>query len=67
VEYSFSGTEEGLPVLDNSMVFLGCQVIGTHVYGDHTIYLGEVKEIHRNDSGVPLMFYQSRWYDPAKG
>ena len=65
VKYSYSEGEEGLPVLDDSNLFLGCQVVGTHVYGDHTVYLGEVKEIRRSEAKAPLMFYQSRWYNPA--
>lgn len=67
VDYSFSKSENGLPVLDNSMVFFECVVVGTHVYGDHTMFLGEVKEVRQNESGAPLMFYRSRWYNPAKG
>jgi len=65
VEYSYSTSAGGVPSLDNSMVFLNCRVIGSHAYGDHTIYLGEVDEIHQNDSSVPLMFFRSRWYNPA--
>ena len=48
------------------MVFMGCQVIGSHVYGDHTVYMAEVKELHQNDAGVPLLFFQSRWYNPTQ-
>ncbi|PKB83240.1 MAG: hypothetical protein BZY88_02620 [SAR202 cluster bacterium Io17-Chloro-G9] len=66
VNYSYSEGDEGLPVLDHSNLFLGCQVIGSHVYGDHTIYLGEVREIRRLESKAPLMFYQSHWYNPAE-
>ena len=64
VDYSFSQGEDGLPILDDSMVYMGCQIIGSHIYGDHTIYLGEVKEIRKADVGTPLLFYKSRWYDP---
>ena len=64
VEYSFSESEDGVPVLDDSIVFLDCDVVGSHVYGDHTIYLGEVKEIRRNEADAPLMFFRSRWYNP---
>ena len=64
VEYSYSTAGQGLPVLENSMVFMGCQVIGSHIYGDHTVYLAEVKEIRRNKADVPLMFFRSRWYNP---
>ncbi len=67
VDYSYGAGEVGPATLDESMVFFGCQVIGAHVYGDHTIYLGEVKEIKQNDPGDPLMFYRSRWYNPSAG
>ena len=33
--------------------------MGSHVYGDHTIYMGVVKEMRRNESEEPLMFFQS--------
>ena len=66
VEYRYSEAEGGVPVLDDSMVFMCCKVVGSHVYGDHTIYIGGVTEIRRNESGAPLMFYNSRWYNPAQ-
>ena len=47
------------------MVFFGCEVLGSHVYGDHTIYIGLVNEMRQNESGAPLMFYNSDWYNPA--
>ena len=65
VKYSFSKSNSGIPVLDDSIVFFDCSVVGSHVYGDHTIFLAEVKEIRRNESDAPLMFYKSRWYNPA--
>ena len=65
VEYSYNMTEEGVPFLGNCMVSLACQVIGSHMYGDHTIYLGEVKKVLQNDTGAPLLFFRSRWYRPA--
>ena len=65
VEYSYTQAGDGVPALDNSMVFLGCQVVGSHVYGDHTIFLGRVKEVWQNESGAPLMFFRSRWYNPS--
>jgi len=66
VSYQYTKGESGVPILDGSMVFFGCEVMGSHVYGDHTIYLGEVKEMRRNESGEPLMFFRSRWYSPGK-
>ena len=63
VEYSYTIAEQGLPALDNSMVFFGCEVIGSHVYGDHTVYLAEVKEVQQSANAAPLMFFRSRWYN----
>ena len=65
VEVSYSEGDDGIPALENAMVFMGCQVVGSHVYGDHTVYVAEVKEIRQNNSSVPLMFFRSRWYRPA--
>jgi flavin reductase (DIM6/NTAB) family NADH-FMN oxidoreductase RutF len=66
VDYSYIMTEERVPFLGNSMVSLACHVIGSHVYGDHTIYLGEVKEVLQNSPGAPLLFFRSRWYHQAE-
>ena len=67
VDYNYTMTESGIPILDKSMVFMGCTVVGAHVYGDHTVYFGEVQELVQQDDGDPLMFYQSRWYHPNSG
>ena len=66
VSYHYSAAADKTPVLDDSMVFFGCEVKGTHVYGDHTIHVGEVPEMRRNDSSAPLMFFNSRSYNPAE-
>ena len=66
VDYSFAESENGVPVLEGSAIFLDCDVIGAHVYGDHTVYMGEVKEIRRTEYDNPLMFYRSRWYHPHR-
>jgi len=66
VEYTYNTDDSGVPVLKDSMVSFSCNVSGTHVYGDHTIYVGEVVNLHLGDSGEPLMFFQSRWYHPGK-
>ena len=65
VVYSYTPGKDGVLYLNDSMVFLACHVVGTHVYGDHTIFLGEVDEVQQHESGKPLMFYRSRWYDPS--
>lgn len=64
VGYSYTMADDGVPILDDSMVFFSCQVISSHVYGDHTVYLAEVKEVRQSEDGVPLLFFRSRWYHP---
>ena len=66
MEYSYSESAEGVPILDDCLAFFRCQVVGSHEYGDHTIYLGEVKEVRRTEAGSPLMFFRSRWYNPTQ-
>jgi flavin reductase (DIM6/NTAB) family NADH-FMN oxidoreductase RutF len=66
VEYSYIMTDEGVPSLGDAMAFFACQVIGSHVCGDHTVYLGEVKKVLQNSPGAPLLFFRSRWYHQAE-
>ena len=66
MKYGYTMAEGDVPLLNGSMVFFSCTVVDSHVYGDHTVYLGEVKEVRQNEDGEPLMFYRSRWYHPAR-
>ena len=67
VEYEFTMAEGDVPFLNGSMVSFSCEVVGSHVYGDHTVYMGEVKEVRQEEDGEPLMFFKSRWYHPVNG
>lgn len=63
VEYDYSITPGcGVPALKGALAFLGCEVFSSHIYGDHTIYIGEVKEIQRGETEAPLLFFHSRWF-----
>ena len=63
VEYDYSITSGcGVPALNGVLAFFGCQVVGSHVHGDHTIYIGEVKEMYSGEPSTPLIFFKSRWY-----
>ena len=42
-EYSYTIDARNVPELDGSMVFFDCDIVGAHAYGDHTIYVGEVR------------------------
>ncbi len=61
VDWSYSISADGVPMLEGSMVSMACRVLGSHVYGDHTIYVGCVEEMKMGDGGAPLLFYESRW------
>lgn len=46
----------GLPVVDGALAALACHLHGLVEAGDHTLVLGEVRELTRTD-GDPLLFY----------
>ena len=53
VEFTLSG--DGVPVVGSCISFLGCKVVDSHDYGDHTLFVGEVLETYM-DCGEPLVF-----------
>jgi len=57
----FRWTPGGIPLLEGTLVQLGCNVVATHVSGDHTIFVGEVEsaEIH---SGRPLLHFRGEYH-----
>ena len=67
VEYEFTMADGNVPCLNGSMVSFACEVVGSHVYGDHTVYMGEVKAVRQEEDGEPLMFFKSRWYHHVNG
>ena len=57
VAYEF--TELGSPRVRGAISFMDCEVVASHVHGDHTIFLGAVKDTS-TEIGKPLLFYKSR-------
>jgi flavin reductase (DIM6/NTAB) family NADH-FMN oxidoreductase RutF len=53
-------TPSGVPLLEDTLVQLACDVVFTHAAGDHTVFLGEVNfaEIF---SGEPLLFFRGKY------
>jgi flavin reductase (DIM6/NTAB) family NADH-FMN oxidoreductase RutF len=51
---------DGIPVLKNALANLDCTVVGAHSAGDHTIFVGEVKEIALGE-GTPLLYFRGRY------
>jgi flavin reductase (DIM6/NTAB) family NADH-FMN oxidoreductase RutF len=52
----------GLPVLDQAIAYLSCDVDRIIEAGDHTMYLGRVIEtMCRDDIGWPLLYFRRRY------
>jgi flavin reductase (DIM6/NTAB) family NADH-FMN oxidoreductase RutF len=52
----------GLPVLDDAIAHVACEVERVIEAGDHTIYLGRVVEATcRDEIGWPLLYFRRRY------
>lgn len=49
-----------IPIVKDPLAYVVCDVYDTHVVGDHTLFIGKVKEINLRD-GKPLSFYQGKY------
>jgi len=49
-------TPGGIPVLEGTLLQLSCEVVASHVAGDHTIFIGEVLEAEIQE-GKPLLYF----------
>lgn len=56
----FHSETTGAPVLDDSLAWLDCRLAGSHLEGDHTIYVGQVEATGGGD-GEPLLYYSSAY------
>jgi flavin reductase (DIM6/NTAB) family NADH-FMN oxidoreductase RutF len=52
--------KSGTPVLENALANLDCRVIAAHAAGDHTIFVGEVRDIILG-AGSPLLYFRGRY------
>jgi 3-hydroxy-9,10-secoandrosta-1,3,5(10)-triene-9,17-dione monooxygenase reductase component len=48
----------GAPILNGSLGYLECELVEAYEGGDHTIYVGEVREAESIDGKKPLLFYR---------
>ena len=58
-------TPGGIPVLENTLLHLSCNLVASHIAGDHTIFVGEVEdaEIHE---GEPLLYFRGEYRKLAR-
>src|SRR2546421_7994590 len=56
----FRQTPGGAPVIDGTLLQMDCNLIASHVGGDHTIFVAEVKdaELHEGD---PLLYFRGEY------
>ncbi|MGB8771886.1 MAG: flavin reductase family protein [Candidatus Korobacteraceae bacterium] len=52
--------QSGTPVLQNTLANLDCSVVNAYEGGDHTIFVGEVREVSVAD-GAPLLYFRGRY------
>jgi len=48
-------TETGIPLLEDALVHLACNVVSEQASGDHTIFIGEVESLDVHE-GKPLLY-----------
>jgi 3-hydroxy-9,10-secoandrosta-1,3,5(10)-triene-9,17-dione monooxygenase reductase component len=48
----------GVPVLDDSLAWLACDLLELHPGGDHTIGVGAVTQMEAGDDGDPLVWFR---------
>jgi len=60
LDIHYNQMKSGMPVLANTLANLDCTVVKAHAAGDHTIFVGEVKEVSVAD-GSPLLYFRGRY------
>jgi flavin reductase (DIM6/NTAB) family NADH-FMN oxidoreductase RutF len=58
-------TPSGIPVLEGTLLQLSCEVMASHLAGDHTIFLGEVVEAEIHE-GRPLLYFGGEYRHMAR-
>jgi flavin reductase (DIM6/NTAB) family NADH-FMN oxidoreductase RutF len=51
----------GVPVLDDALAWIACDLDALHAAGDHTIGVGRVTQLHADAAGDPLVFFRGRF------
>jgi flavin reductase (DIM6/NTAB) family NADH-FMN oxidoreductase RutF len=56
----FRKMKTGTPVLETALANLDCRVVDAHAAGDHTIFVGEVREVTLGE-GSPLLYLRGQY------
>ena len=60
VEFEFERLAD-LPVLPDVVAQVSCDVVSEHVEGDHTLFIGKVRDIHLDEEKDPLLFFEGKY------
>lgn len=50
----------GIPVLHGAVARIACEVVSTHIEGDHTLFIGRVLDIQLEEKN-PLLFFGGKY------
>jgi flavin reductase (DIM6/NTAB) family NADH-FMN oxidoreductase RutF len=57
----FRWTATGIPLLEEALAHIACNVVAHYMSGDHTIFVGEVESLELKE-GEPLVYYRRRYH-----
>jgi 3-hydroxy-9,10-secoandrosta-1,3,5(10)-triene-9,17-dione monooxygenase reductase component len=55
-------TPGGLPLLDDVLAWIECDIERVTEIGDHLLVVGAVRAMQRRDEGAPLLFYRGGYH-----
>jgi flavin reductase (DIM6/NTAB) family NADH-FMN oxidoreductase RutF len=55
-------SESGAAILTEALAYFDCEIVGTHEYGDHKIYIGKVIDAGVLNDGEPMTTLQGMRY-----
>jgi flavin reductase len=61
----FPGTFSNAPLLVGSLAWLECRLAEVHDAGDHSIFVGQVLDMGRDEAGGGLMFFDGNFHQMA--
>jgi flavin reductase (DIM6/NTAB) family NADH-FMN oxidoreductase RutF len=51
----------GVPVLDDALAWLACDLQALHPAGDHTVGIGRITQLDSDPDGDPLVYFRGRF------
>ncbi len=63
---TFHTAATGAPVLDGTLGYVDCRIVGVYPGGDHSIIVGSVETLGTGTDDDPLLYYRSRYIRQGK-